>query len=319
MTTPDERDTAGSLSAETAFSVLGNETRLQILEVLGDADGPLSYTELFDRIEYEDSANFTYHLQQLVGHFLRKTDDGYAPRLPGRRVIEAIYSGVVTDELLIERTATDLTCMYCGQPTEMAYYDEVAVVYCSECEGRIGNMGLAEEWPIPADDIVGYVSIPPAGVYGRTPTEILEAAGIWTVADVQAIVREVCPRCAAQIERSAFVCDDHARTDDFCEQCNHQFGVRIEVQCTNCIFRSRSPYPTHALGNLDLVAFMTAHEIDPFASDRFHLSSADEEILSIEPLEARYTFSVDGDSISLTVAEDLSVSEVTRREPDSSP
>jgi hypothetical protein len=177
---------------------------------------------------------------------------------------------------------------------------------------------LAEDWPISADDIVGYVSIPPAGVYGRTPTEILEAAGIWTLADLQAIVRDVCPRCAASIERSAFVCDDHTGTDDFCDQCNHQFGVRIEVQCTNCIFRSRSPYPTHALGNLDLVAFMAAHEIDPFASDGFHLSSCDEEILSIEPLEARYTFSVDGDSISLTVEEDLSVREVTRRESDTS-
>lgn len=318
MTTTPEPDTARSLSPEEAFAVLGDETRLQILEVLGGADGPLSYTELFDRIEYDDSANFTYHLERLVDHFVRKTDEGYAPRLPGRRVIEAIYSGVVTDGLLIERTATDLTCMYCGHPTEMAYYDEVAVVYCSECEGRIGNLGLAEDWPITADDIVGYVSIPPAGVYGRTPTEILEAAGIWTIADVQAIVREVCPRCAASIERSARVCDDHTTTEDFCDQCNHQFGVSVEVQCTNCIFRTKSPYPTHALGNLDLVEFMTAHNIDPFASNGFHLSACEEEILSIEPLKARYTFSANGDSISLTVDPDLSVIEVTGPNADSS-
>lgn len=312
MTTASEPDAATTLSADEAFAVLGDETRLQILETLGEADGPLSYSDLFDRIDYDDSANFTYHLERLLGHFVRKTDDGYVPRIAGRRVVEAIYSGVVTDSVLIERTATDQSCMYCGSPREMAYYDEVAVVYCDECEGRIGDLGLAEDWPIPADDIVGYVSIPPAGVYDRTPTEILRAAGIWTIADVQAIVRGVCPRCAAPAERSAHVCDDHTAEDAFCNQCHHRFGVSVEVQCTNCIFRSRSPYPTHALGNVDLVEFMAAHGIDPFDSNAFHLSACEEEILSTQPLKARYTFRSDGDELVLTVEDDLSASEATR-------
>lgn len=311
MTTASEPDAATTLSPDEAFAMLGDETRLQILEVLGDADGPLTYSELFDRIEYDDSANFTYHLQRLVGHFVRKTDEGYRPRLAGRHVVEAIYSGVVTDNLLIERTATDLACPYCGAPTEMAYHDEVAVVYCSKCEGRIGNLGLAEDWPIPADDIVGYVSIPPAGVHDRTPTEILEAAGIWTIADVQAIVRGVCPRCAAAVERSAHVCDDHTTADDFCNRCNHQFGVSVTVRCKNCIFRTRSPYPTHALGHIDLVAFMASHGIDPFASNAFHLSSCEEELLSSDPLKVQYTFRADDDTLTLTVDDDLSVVDMT--------
>lgn len=314
MTTAGEPDAATTLSPDEAFAVLGDETRLQILVALGTADGPLMYSELFNHIDYDDSANFTYHLKRLVGHFVRKTDEGYVLRLAGRRIIETIYSGVVTDSVLVERTPVEMPCMYCGSSAEMAYYDEVAVVYCRECEGLIGNLGLAKDWPIPADDIIGYVSIPPAGVYDRTPTGILEAAGIWTVADIQAIVRGVCPRCAATIKRTANVCDDHTPADDFCNRCDHQFGVSVVVQCTNCIFTTRSPYPTHALGNLDLVAFMASHDIDPFVSKAFHLSSCDEEILSTDPLAARYTFTADGDSITLTVDEDLSVSEVTRRE-----
>lgn len=305
-------DESTSLAPEAAFDVLGNETRLQVLQVLAEADGPLAYSELFDRIAYEDSANFTYHLNKLLGHFVRKTDEGYVPRLAGRRVVEAIFSGVVTDAPVVDRTDVDTSCMYCGSPAEMGYYDEVAVVYCQACEGRIGERDPAESWPIPASDIVGYVSIPPAGVYDRSATEILDAAGVWTVADVQSIVRGVCPRCSATIDRSPRVCREHDDVDDFCEQCKHRFAVSVTVGCTNCPFRTRSPYPTHALGNLDLMAFMTAHGIDPFASDAFHLRSCTEDLLSTDPLRARYTFTAGGDSLTLTVDESLDVVTVTK-------
>jgi len=311
MTTDPDPETATMDSPDDAFAVLGNETRLQILQVLAEADEPLAYSDLFERIDYDDSANFTYHLEKLVGHFVRKTDDGYVPRLAGRRVVEAIFSGIVTDTPLVERTEADMACMYCGSQTEMAYFDEVVVVYCRECEGRIGELGLAEEWPIPNDDIVGYVNIPPAGVYDRTPTEIMEAAGIWTIADVQTIVRGVCPRCSATINRSARVCERHDAADGFCEHCNHEFGVSIAVSCTNCTFTTRSPYPTHALGNVELLSFMTGHGIDPFASNAFHLRACTEEILSADPLRARYTFTADGDALTLTVDDDLTVVEVS--------
>ncbi len=301
---------AQALSADEAFVVLGNETRLQMLKILCEADSPLAYSELFDRIEYDDSANFTYHLEKLVGHFVRKTEEGYLPRLAGRRIVETIFSGIVTDTPVIERTDVGGNCMYCGNSREMAYYDEVAVVYCRACEGQIGE--LAEKWPICNSDIVGYVSVPPAGVYDRSPTEVLEAAGIWTIADVQAIVRGVCPRCSAPIDRSAQVCADHDAGEKFCEQCDHQFAVRVAVSCTNCTFSTRSPYPTHAVSNLDLIGFMADHGIDPFASNGFHLSAAKEEVLSVDPLEARYTFTADDESIALTVDEDLSVVDVSR-------
>ncbi|PSP88690.1 ArsR family transcriptional regulator, partial [Halobacteriales archaeon QS_4_66_20] len=141
MTGEIEPGESTTLSAAEAFDIVGDETRLLILKTLAEANEPLAYSELFDRIEYDDSSNFTYHLEKLVGHFVRKTEEGYAPRLTGRRVVEAIFSGVVTDTPVVERTDVDMACMYCGSQTEMAYYDEVAVIYCRECEGRIGNRG----------------------------------------------------------------------------------------------------------------------------------------------------------------------------------
>jgi DNA-binding transcriptional ArsR family regulator len=311
MTSGETFDEQSSLSPEEAFDVLGDETRLQILEALADADEPLAYSELFDRIDYDDTSNFTYHLEKLVGHFVRKTEEGYGPRLAGRRVVEAIYSGVITDTLVVERTPVDMACMYCGSQTEMAYYDEVALIYCQDCGGRIGKRGPVEEWPTSDDDIVGYVSIPPAGVTNRTPAEILDSAGIWTLAGVQAMVRGVCPRCSATIDCSARVCENHDTTDDFCDQCNHQFGVSVDVRCRNCTFKTVSPYPTHALGTIELMAFMTEHGIDPFVSDAFHLRACTEEITSKDPLRVEYTFTAGDDSLSLVVDEELAVVEVT--------
>jgi DNA-binding transcriptional ArsR family regulator len=61
---------------EEAFAVLGNEIRLEILQRLGEADEPLAYSELFERMDYDDSGNFSYHLDQLVGHFVGRSDGG---------------------------------------------------------------------------------------------------------------------------------------------------------------------------------------------------------------------------------------------------
>jgi hypothetical protein len=88
--------------------------------------------------------------------------------------------------------------------------------------------------------------------------------------------------------------------------------VEVAVNCTNCTFRTRSPFPTHALAEPELMGFMIDHGVDPFSPDGFHLSACEEEIRSTDPLKARYTFTANGDSLTLTVDGDLSVVETTR-------
>jgi hypothetical protein len=61
-----------------AFSLLADETRLDIVEHLRDVeDGPVPYAELKDALGIRDSGRFNYHLRQLRGAFVRKTDGGY--------------------------------------------------------------------------------------------------------------------------------------------------------------------------------------------------------------------------------------------------
>lgn len=309
----DETPGSNGLSPHEAFDVVGDETRLQILQTLGEADRPLAFSELFDRIEYRDSGNFNYHLDKLNGHFLHKTDEGYVLRRAGARIVEAILSGAVTDSPVIERTPIETPCFLCGGQLELSYRQELVRVFCLDCGGTRGQssdtQGSGTE---SADDVVGGVGLPPAGVHNRTPSELLDAGEIWSVAHGQASTRGVCPRCAAPINRSVNVCPNHDPTNGRCGECDQQFGVTTTTSCTNCIFGGESIFTTYLLGTTDLMGFLIDHGIDPIQPNAFHLTNVDEEILSVDPFEARFTFSADDESITLHVNDDLNIIDVTR-------
>lgn len=63
-----------------------------------------SVSELRERVGMGDSGQFNYHLGQVEGHSVRTFDDGYVLRKAGRRVVEAVLSGAVTDAVVIEPT-----------------------------------------------------------------------------------------------------------------------------------------------------------------------------------------------------------------------
>ena len=50
MSSPEEFAEPTTLSPDAAFERLGNEARIKILRTLGEADGPLSFTEVRDRV-----------------------------------------------------------------------------------------------------------------------------------------------------------------------------------------------------------------------------------------------------------------------------
>lgn len=60
------------------------------MQALGEAGfgESLSFTELRERVGVRQGAQFNYHLDKLVGHFVTKTDGGYSLRPTGHRVIE---------------------------------------------------------------------------------------------------------------------------------------------------------------------------------------------------------------------------------------
>src|SRR6056297_1487616 len=91
----DRREASRDVSPADAFSILGNETRVEVLRTLLRVEGPTSYADLRRGVAYDGGGNFNYHLDKLVPHFVRKTEDGYVLRAAGEQVAHVLGSGVL--------------------------------------------------------------------------------------------------------------------------------------------------------------------------------------------------------------------------------
>ena len=303
------------LSPEAAFSILGDETRLGILRALGEADGPLAFSELFERVDYETTANFSYHLEQLLGHFVERSASGYALRRAGSYVVEAVLSGAVTDVPTRERTAIDEPCFRCGGTMEVSYREEAVGLYCRDCGGTRGGGSDTSAWADDHEaDILGHVYLPPAGVRQRSAPELLRAAEVWTVAAANARSRDVCPRCSAAIGSEVEVCDDHDAEDGRCARCDQRFAITVLERCRNCIFSMTSIATVRLLCAPELMGFMIDHGVDPIAPEGFHVANlVDETVTATDPFAAEFTFRADDETITLSVDGSLEVVEADRR------
>jgi endogenous inhibitor of DNA gyrase (YacG/DUF329 family) len=321
--TEDATTDGDRLAPDEAFAVLGDGIRMGILRALGEHDGPLSFSALYDRVDVDDSSQFNYHLDRMVGHFVERTDAGYRLAGAGRRVVEAVLSGAVTDRPTLERTAVEEACPYCGAPVAIEWEKGGVSVFCSACAGRYDRTR-----PPHADgddrggDVEGYLGrhpLPPAGVRGRDADEVLRAAWTWANLEILALASGLCPRCAATVEWEPELCEAHDAGDGLCEACGGRHAVSVRATCTNCILETGGEPVVALAAETELLALLTGRGLNPVSPASVHRVEAahgdyEETLLSREPLRARYTFAVGDERLSLTVDDELSVVE-SRREP----
>lgn len=314
----DSEPAAETPCPEDAFAALGNETRVRILRVLGDHDDPLSFSDLYDELDVRDSGQFNYHLEKLVGHFVHKTDDGYTLARAGRRVVEAILSGAVTGDPSLDPTVVDEGCDVCGAPMEVSYSHGAVELFCTECDGkysqqnRPGNSG-----GIASEGYLGRLHLPPAGLRDRDADAALGAAWTRTNLEIKSLASGLCPRCSGTVTAEPLVCSDHDATDGICEACGGRYAVGVSFECTNCILDTGGAAVLALLSNTDLLDFLTDHDRNPVDPDSIQLVNEaqmeyEEDVRSRDPLEATFTFAIDGDTLALSVDDELRVVEATR-------
>jgi hypothetical protein len=306
------------LPPDDAFALLGDETRVEVLRVLGAADGPLSFSALYDSVAVDDSGQFNYHLEKLVGHFVRKTEEGYTLRRMGRRVVEAVLSGAVTETPTLDRRPVDETCEYCGGDVEISWESGSLRTYCTECAGRYGREYDGDgRGSLATEGYLGRLPLPPAGVRDRSPTEAFHAAWTWANLEVYAVSTGLCPRCSATVDASLSVCPDHDAGDGVCPTCESVYALNTHIECTNCIYKSGGAAVLAILAETELLDFLTDHGLNPVAPVSIRAVNAaqqnyEEEILARDPLRARLTFTIDDDTLAVTIDEDLTVVETER-------
>ena len=314
--------------ATEAFATLGNETRLSILLALWEAyepfaeDNAVPFSDLRDRIGLPQGAQFTYHLNQLVGHFVRKTDDGYELRRAGHQLVGTVIAGTGIEEPTLEPTEVDTGtnalasatgsyafCPRCGAPTAVTYQDGTLYLLCTECEGNWGRSETAPSGVITAGDFA------PAGLIDRTPEQAWNAFMIESRHALQSAEEGVCDVCSGPMDTSLHICEEHT-SDGLCDNCGRTSVVTARRRCLVCKNNHRgNPYWIVAM-HPDVIGFFNERGVSlQYASDAVHPpEDAEQELVSDDPPRVRITYQYEGDRLEVLVDEEMNVLEVT--EPD---
>lgn len=305
-------DETASPTPDELFSLLGNEVRMGILRALWDEyylyAGPEStpFSTLYERVDIDDTGNFNYHLDELTGHLVRQTDDGYRLTPAGFRIVNAIAHPATTEKQHVERARVDLSCPRCAAPVAVASEDETMWMLCTECEGYY-------------DDVDGGIAgfqLPPGNVRDRSPLEILGTSMAYTVGRGNVmLVDGICPDCGGDADSMLSVCEDHDADGDLCTACGRSFLGMYTFVCTTCrnaiIAPSWAPVNVHPA----LMGFYDDRGIEhrPNALESLYRAYTwTEELASADPPRVRITVEEGGDRLSAVVDEAAAVVEVTR-------
>lgn len=278
------------ISPAEAFSVVGNETRLEILEALWRMDRPASFSELRREVGMRDSAQFNYHLSQLREQFVRKTDDGYDFRQPGEAVIRAVLAGTLNQDPVIDPFEVEGTCVDCGTGLHAKYENEHLQVFCPECDRPHGGF-----------------QFPPGGLEDRSREEVMDAFN-QRARHLSCLSADgVCPDCNGRMETRI------ERDPDW-----ESFEVIVHHECARCGRHIPSSIGLVLLDDAEIVAFYRDHGIDlntvPFWTLEWCISDHYTEVVGENPWRFEVTVPVNDEELIVTLDGTLGVLDVERRE-----
>lgn len=294
------------LAPAEAFAVIGNETRLEILQVLFEEKfRPMPFAELRKRVGMRDGSQFNYHLKKLEGPFVRKTDDGYTLRHAGINVVRTIVKGSFTDRPRIAPFETGGACIACDEPLHAEYEHEMTFVRCSACR-TMHAMGM----------------FPPGALAGRTGHEMLAAFERWMRCAFHLSVDGICSTCLGRttgtLVRDSGDVQIKAPVDatDF-----PSFEFGIKYQCERCDVWDFGSPGEHVLDHPAVVGFHRDHGIDlnavPYWELDWVVTNERTTVVTEEPLRVRVTIPLAEAELRVTLDESFSVVEVERRAPSS--
>jgi hypothetical protein len=279
-----------------AFAIVGNETRLHILEALWAADRPAAFSELRRSVGMRDSAQFNYHLDKLRGQFVRKTDHGYEFRQAGKAVVRAVLAGTYNQDPELEPFPVEGSCVACGGGLQASYRDEAFLIMCTECDRPHGT------YPFP-----------PGGLEDRDREEVLSAFN-QRARHLSCLTADgVCPECNGRVTTEVIPADELDREGHpISEQ-----EVLVIHACQRCNNHIVSTVGLALLDDAEIVSFYRDHGIDlntvRFWTLEWCISDHYTEVLSRDPWRLRVTVPLGDEELRVTVDGDLAVQHTERR------
>lgn len=287
--------------ATDAFGLVADETRLAILRALGSApyaefEGTLRFSELRERAAIRDSGKFNYHLQQLVGPFVREREDGYSLNYAGELLYRTVVAGFFTDDVNLEEFESDSPCPTCGTPFDVRYEDNRLRLACSDC-GR-------EYQDVP---------YPPSAVEAWDDDELLRAFDQWGRHNIVLFSRGICKWCGGPMPGEFRRVSEDWLTGD------RESAVYVARTCENCRGFMYTTPGENVLDHPAVVSFFYERGIDvtrrplwelDFVADGVH------EVHSEEPWEVEVAVVSNSDELRLVLDDDIEVVEIRDEEAD---
>ncbi|ELY95205.1 ArsR family transcriptional regulator [Natrialba hulunbeirensis JCM 10989] len=307
-----------------AFQALGNEVRMGILETMlewtdgvgadaGERDSESdrahpSFSMLFEASDVETSAGFAYHLDELVGPYLRKvsaessadadadtdgTNEGYELTYAGEQIARAIATGTYTQRVDHPPVPLEDDCPFCEHDALTARAsDNRVTVACGHCERRLLRLDL-----------------PPAGL--ESHGESFPAAFDRYHRHRLSLVRDgVCPACSGEVD--ARLVRPSPATDDLLPA-EHAIHLQAEFTCSCCGTTLRSPVALSLLSHPAVVSFYYEHGQAVSERPLWNVGHEwAETVLSEDPLAVRVVVELEDDVLALYVDERLNVVETQR-------
>ncbi|MFC3960132.1 winged helix-turn-helix domain-containing protein [Halovivax cerinus] len=290
------------LDPAEAFALVGNETRLAILQALWAADErPVSFSDLRRAVGMRDSAQFNYHLQQLEGHFVTKVDgesgadgpgagstaSGYDFKHAGEKIVRSVIAGSFNEHPTIEPFAVRGTCVDCDGALEARYVEEHLSIVCSECGHGHGEY-----------------QFPPGGLSGRSREEIADAFD-QRVRHLHCLAADgVCPECSGRMATRVVETDG---------ECCLGAETRVDHECSQC---GHTLCSAPGLRLLDHSAVVTFHRergvrLDdrPYWTLPWCVSDEYTDVVGQDPVRLEVRLPGDGDELRVTMTESLEVCE----------
>lgn len=234
-------------SATEVFGLLSDQTRVDVLCAIAEVRAEtasmdsqpteLGFSEIYDRVDVDNTSKLSYHLGELTGTFLRKGEDGYAFTHAGERIVRFVLSENYRKPATIEPTPVDGRCPFCGESELRAgLREKFFYVRCGACERPV--MGQP---------------VTPAQTRGD------EADVIESVREKHAILARqwqvgLCPECGARLAETGRTIrrTDMAEADLFV----------VSDQCEACLRRYNAPMAYRVAYHPASVAFHWDHGID---------------------------------------------------------
>lgn len=284
-------ETASQRIKET-LRPLSSEHRLEIMQALQQTPGQTAtFSELRDAVSISDSGQFSYHLRQLTEDFIRQTDSGYELRIAGIVLYRAILSGIALEEVSPRSFTTGSDCPDCVGTLEATYENDALTISCPKCGVVLHEMPF-----------------PPGTVEGKTDAAILRTFDRRMRSFIELSTSGVCPWCFGTM-RQTLTFDDEMPFE------HRVTGHFVRHTCERCAGYCMATVGETLLTHPAIVSFFYNHGRDiteiPLWEFDFCMEDRPITVVSEEPLRMTVDVELDGDTLQLTVDEQLSVVDST--------